>query len=61
MHVDYFCEETAVENVSSDFSWNVISCLTEDYSQRSGCKKLHVRLQHCYFIHYSLLAGIYDT
>ena len=41
---DYFCEETAVENVSSDFSRNDVSCLAEDYSQRFSCQKLHVRL-----------------
>ncbi len=37
------CEEAAVENLSSDSSWNGVSCSAQVCPSRPGCQELHVR------------------
>ena len=37
------CEEAAVKDVSSDSSWNGVSCSAQVRPSRPGCQELHVR------------------
>ncbi len=42
-HVGVSCEKAAVEDVSSNSSWNGVSCTAQVCPSRPGCQELHVR------------------